>query len=115
MARNRKTIDVNAIAEKINAFLAIPTLDQLEKKALCTFLESTLHDTGNYHGFQYNYWNDHGYAAWIDAGMPTFPEKEKFVTNNKREEWSRHYYIQYVKGEVIGINDFTCPNNINSF
>jgi hypothetical protein len=89
MAR-RKTIKVEVIKKKINAFLSFPDVDQKEKKALCVLLEGVLFDTGNYRGFQHVYWCEKGYQEWVDAGEVEGPEKNKFIVGD-RGEWSRTY------------------------
>ncbi len=92
MAKGRKTIEVEWIKDRINTQLAEPSFSQPEKMRLCFLLEDVLHQSNNYNGFQFNYWNDGGYKAWLTAGEPSFPEKEKYITNNKKEEYSRIYY-----------------------
>jgi hypothetical protein len=91
-----KTIKVNEITDIINEKLANPVIEQLTKATLCTFLEDILHKTSNYHGYNYLYWLNHpcGYTQWVKDGEPGFPEKEKYITNNKKEEFSRVYYTR---------------------
>ena len=49
------------------------------KAGICTGLERVLHDSGNYNGFNHNYWNATGFKAWLAAGEPDFPEKNKYI------------------------------------
>jgi len=88
----RKTIEVKVVKDKINDLLGNPELklNQDEKKALCTFLEGVLMDTGNYRGFQHVYWCEKGYQEWVDAGTVEGPEKNKFIVGD-RGEWARIY------------------------
>jgi len=87
MAR-RKTISVEAVRKIINDALESKRLSQDAKSALATTLERILFDTGNYHGFQYLYWAKEGYQKWVEAGKPSFPEKEQFIG----PEYDRVYY-----------------------
>lgn len=54
----RKTIDVTRVLEMGNHYLASPDLGDADKfrnmrKGAASLLESVLHETGNYGGFQY--------------------------------------------------------------
>ena len=95
MAKGRKTIEVEFIKDKINHMLSLPLKQHSKetKAALCTLLEDILHQSNNYHGFQYNIWDNGGYEAWKAAGEPDFPEKEKYLTGKHKEhDYSRVYY-----------------------
>lgn len=50
--RNRKTVDVLAYARSLQVALTLATTDP-ERKALIFALEHLLHESNNYHGFQY--------------------------------------------------------------
>lgn len=88
---SRKTFEVKTVQDEINTKLA-SDIPQEAKKELCVVLENILFKTGNYHGHNYIYWLDKGFNLWIEAGEPGFPEKELYITNNKKEEFSRYYY-----------------------
>ncbi len=49
----RKTIDVETVKGSVNIFLATPDISQDRKHGAASTLELILHETGNYHGFQY--------------------------------------------------------------
>jgi len=55
----RKTVSVKALVDKANEYLALDTISQDKKKTISFFIESILHETGNYRGFAYNFhWKD---------------------------------------------------------
>ena len=57
----RKTIEVETLKRRVNKYLTLDTLNQVEKSALCHILETILQDTGNYQGFSYLFdWNGLG-------------------------------------------------------
>lgn len=52
--RKRKTIEVSAIREKANKMLFESANENVKgREAVTIFIESILHDSGNYHGFLY--------------------------------------------------------------
>jgi len=67
--RARKTITVESLRDKVN-FMIEATPDDMtrERQALAMVLESVLHDTGNYHGFQYR---DIDHSTLSAEGYPT--------------------------------------------
>lgn len=84
----KKSMKVEELKEYANKLLLNPRLSQQFKDGVSTMIEHVLHKTGNYEGFQYTYWNNVGYKLWIEAGKPSFPEKQKFIGN----EYDRTYY-----------------------
>jgi len=86
-----KTFKVNEFRIKANELLK-SDISQDEKQVLCSVLEYLLMATNNYHGFEYNYWMSGGHLAWVAAGMPGFPEKELYMTDDKKYEYCRYYY-----------------------
>ncbi len=58
--------------------------------ALCSILESVLHESGNYKGYNCLHWLKGGCDMWESAGKPDFPEKTQFINGGK--EYCRHYY-----------------------
>lgn len=94
----RQTFSVDKFRKFVNDQLAKPErhsditgatyLTQDEKRGLCSALEHVLHKTGNYAGFNYVYWLEHGFHEWEAAGEPGFPEKQKFLG----PEYDRYYY-----------------------
>lgn len=87
----RKTIEVQTVKTKINDLLSKTSLDQVEKRVLCSFLEGVLLETSNYHGFNYVYWEKKGYHEWLDSGRPEDSRKNQFIVGDMGE-WSRIYY-----------------------
>lgn len=49
----KKTISVMTLLKNANRILALPSVSQDEKKAVSSFIENVLHETGNYAGFNY--------------------------------------------------------------
>lgn len=62
--------------------------DQKFKAGLCSVLEQVLRVTGNYNGYNHNYWNETGWKLWREAGEPDFPEKNQYIG----PEYDRVYY-----------------------
>ena len=87
----KKTIKVETLKTITNHQLS-SDISQQEKGCLCTLLERVLHDTGNYQGFNYNFWNNGGHKEWKKAGEPDFPKKEVYITGPDKDEYGREYY-----------------------
>jgi hypothetical protein len=49
----RKTVEVGTLLRRVNYFLKNANSTPDEREVLCTFIEGTLHDTGNYRGYAY--------------------------------------------------------------
>lgn len=49
----------------------MPTPSEAVRLAMAAVLADVLHETGNYHGFSYRDWDDHGCKDWDAAGRPT--------------------------------------------
>ena len=66
----RKNISVEDLKAEVNRRLAIPSLLPEQRAVLASLLESVLHDTGNYAGYQDVYWiREGGYEAWKASGL----------------------------------------------
>ncbi len=94
----RKTVPVLLFLEMMNEQIADKMFTSEERRILCGCLENILSKSGNYAGFNYNYWlgkdaNDEnsGVNQWRKAGEPDFPEKEKFILGPTGDEWNRCY------------------------
>ena len=55
---SRKTVDVAFVREKVNHLLKNADVSDDFRKGAASVLESILHHTGNYHGFNYLSWVD---------------------------------------------------------
>lgn len=73
----RKTIKITELVEGINNVLKDAGIREEHKRSLCIFLESLLHDTGNYKGFRY---------------ILTSPYLENGEENPSHKEHSREYF-----------------------
>jgi hypothetical protein len=87
----RKTVEVKWLRELINKKLLSDCLTDQEKQSLALTLEEILHKTGNYNGFSWNYWMEKGFEEWKAAGVPDFPEKDRYIYGN-RSIWDRTYF-----------------------
>jgi len=88
----RKTFSVLEFKNKINALLADPKRSDESKEGLCTSLENVLHATGNYNGFNYNYWLKEGCKKWKEAGEPDeYTIKNKYIFGDQGQ-YNRFYY-----------------------
>lgn len=82
----RKTLEIEAIKQKANKFFRVTPNDwTLQREAIQAFVNTLLHETGNYKGFQYLTENQ------VDKGL-TFGI-EFFEGGNKRFDESRIYFI----------------------
>jgi len=55
----RRTIKVKELVDHVNSKLANPGIDQYGKLTLSMLLETFLHDTDNYAGYNHNFdWNE---------------------------------------------------------
>lgn len=91
---------------RINRVLG-SAVSQDVKRELCALVESLLHDSGLYGGFNNLYWMQGGYKAWESNGKPEGVEKQKFIigplgvefmgrldfVNAREGEWARQYFI----------------------
>lgn len=54
----KKTIEVKTLKDRVNKYLSLDSISQVEKSAMAHILETILHDTDNYKGFSYSFdWN----------------------------------------------------------
>jgi hypothetical protein len=73
MTAKRKTVEIAPLKEWANWLLAQPDSEYrnpMFRKGIATMLEKVLVDSGNYHGFNYVDWLDHGYKQWLEDGQP---------------------------------------------
>ena len=82
----RKTIKVEEVKKWANKQLDFATQDF--KAGVCLSIETVLHSTGNYNGFNYNYWTETGFELWQKAGKPETAEKDQYIG----PKYNRHYY-----------------------
>jgi len=71
----RKVIKVKELVDHVNEKLALKTIDQLTKQTLSMLLETFLHETGNYAGYNHNF-------NWTED-----PDRVN-------KDYDRHYYYK---------------------
>ncbi len=81
--RKRQTVKVQEVKERVNAMIKAhahnaPENDQF-RMGMAAVLETILHESGQYKGFNYNEWLEGGFTKWREDGEPGFPEKEKYL------------------------------------
>lgn len=88
----RKTVDVAYLVERCNKMLRLDTVSDDFRKGVSSVLESVLHHTGNYKGYNYIKWCDEGgWQRWREdssragADLPT----DTYIGNKTR----RFYYM----------------------
>jgi hypothetical protein len=92
MSKRRSTVNVASILEKANHYLACqsgkygPTPDQ--RLGVCSLLETILHDTGNYAGYNLIGWLNGGHDKWISDGKPS--DNRPYLGDDSR----RFYYTK---------------------
>ena len=89
--RKTKTVNVEKLKSILNKRLRDLTIPQEIKRGYCASLELILHESGNYKGFQYCYWDEQGFKEWQAAGEPGGKEKNQYIVGNFGE-YSRFYY-----------------------
>jgi len=89
----RKTFKIEVFKEYVNKQLERTDdfATQKFKAGLCLALEEVLFRTGNYNGYNYNYWIKKGFKEWQEAGEPGFPEKNKYLYGKGGHEYNRFY------------------------
>lgn len=90
----KKSIKIVSIIRQVNNMLSLPTISQDSKSTISCFLESILHETGNYEGFTYNFrWpqpEDVGYKAkLVEAKSKEF--NRNYIINSKLMAVSNQY------------------------
>lgn len=65
----RKTFDVATFHAQMNNRIA-RELNEDRRQAFCYVLESVLHETGQYRGYQYLDWENGGCGRWHADGEP---------------------------------------------
>ena len=86
MARKRTTLEVETIKAKANAALAGDYGDAGYRAGIASLLETVLHATGQYKGFNHLGWMNGGCDAWRAAGEPK--DNAPFIGDESR----RYYY-----------------------
>lgn len=89
MSKSRKTVDVEVIRNRVNVMLAAPDSSHCNaetRKGAAFILETVLHDTGNYAGFNYLDWMNSGHDRWVADGKPA-------DTTPYLGDQSRRYYF----------------------
>ena len=69
----RKTIQVDGLVDWVNAQMERPDSQWNNadtRNGLSIMLEHILHETGNYHGFNYVEWRNGGCERWREDGSP---------------------------------------------
>lgn len=66
--KRRKTIAVLDLVERVNTYMRSPETTREQRELLSVFIESILHETGNYGGFNYLAWLNGGADQWREAG-----------------------------------------------
>lgn len=78
----RKTLDRETVMLVLNAELK--NMHEEDKKIfLRHVIEKILCATNTYNGYMEIYWAEHGYAEWVKAGEPNFPEKNEYIYGNR--------------------------------
>ena len=88
---SRKTIEVDALIEKANFLLSTEGnhVNPSYREGICDLLESILHRTGNYRGFNYIEWMNGGASRWEAHGKPN--EADSFMYG-RYGRFGRYYY-----------------------
>jgi hypothetical protein len=89
----RKTCEVKSLLEFANKQLARKDDEATKefKSGVCLMIERALHDTGNYHGFNYNEWVNGGCDRWQRDGCPE-EGKDAYLYSEHGGEFDRVYY-----------------------
>ena len=66
--KTKKTISVDTLRTIIND--RIRHCSEIEAQELCALLETVLHQTGNYKGYNYLDWLEGGCDRWVADGKP---------------------------------------------
>ena len=86
-----KTLKIEWLKDLVNEYIENPNTTHLERKALCTVIETVLHETGNYEGYNYNYWLDVGFDEWLADGEPE-KDKGKYLYGETGDYLNRRYF-----------------------
>ena len=70
----RKTIPVAELAHKLQHAISQNTISEDERRSLVWALETVLHDSGNYRGFQFDTRND-----GTEAGGPNYYRRTYYL------------------------------------
>ena len=95
----RKTIEIEKLLNEANRLLEIyeddgnkKYINQDWKSGICSLLEYVLHETGNYHGFNFNEWIKRGgFEAWKIENDKANNENNK--SNIDAEKYPSHYSL----------------------
>ena len=88
--RMRKTLEIETLREQVNAYLAneSPYVTADMRLGAAMVLETALHATGNYGGYNFLGWLNGGCDAWMTAGEPA--DRAPFIGDESR----RVYYAR---------------------
>lgn len=94
MAKGKKNIKVATVLSKVNTYLASenPHVTAEMRKGAASVLETILHATDNYAGFNYLQWLNGGYDAWKAAGEPA--DNTPFLGDETRRVYYRSETLQ---------------------
>ena len=89
MARYRERMTVAELRGEVNRLLALPDSGHVNadfRRGVAALLETFLHNTGNYRGFNYVKWNGPaGHARWVDDGRPE--DKAPYLGDQTQREY----------------------------
>lgn len=92
----KRTKTMQAVVDKVNAFLETSSTEQREaREQMAALLSSLLMEAGCYRGFNYIYWLETGCAAYTAACLPeglTGPEKDAYVYGPSGDRSHIRYY-----------------------
>jgi hypothetical protein len=92
---HRKTMQIRELLDRANYMLAASTCEPAERQAICSFIESILHDTGNYSGFNHLTIGrvPHGHRPGINLGPAGEWLSDMDARNANVDDTRRHYHL----------------------
>ncbi len=90
MARPRKTVDVSVLLAEANRLMALPDNEHVNadfRKGVDAMINTVLHATGNYKGFEWIGWADSGYTQWVNDGRPQPVDAAKYIGDETRKRY----------------------------
>jgi hypothetical protein len=81
----RKTIKVGKLLKIANDFLAAKNTNEDEREAICSYIETVLHETKNYEGFRYLEAEHHEDGSVITLGSGS--RRYYFVNNGLHDDY----------------------------
>jgi hypothetical protein len=94
MAYKKQTFKIQEFKAWVNQQLKRTDKDADDrfKAGLCIALGHVLMRSGQYQGYNHNYWVEKGYEEWITAGQPDFPEKNPCIYGPSGQMYNRCYF-----------------------